>query len=146
MNRKGKWRVSVTVRSTVEVLVDADSYSEAQSRAAHGVSDEDLVGGTRMVTADVREEVEGPFVRGGWYDLHDVGDIVVFEARYGHRFTAAEIQALRTRLESTGLTVLDRWNGEGCGQVSFKCSGRTDMTRGARLPKSVYADVEAGEL
>jgi hypothetical protein len=139
--RKGKWRVSVRVFRSAEILVDADSYTEAQALARQ-VSDEDVAGGTRTVSVGVNEEIEGPFVRGGWYDLHEVGDVVCFRGRYGHAFTAAEIQVLRTRLETTGLTVREHWNGEGCDRVSFRCSGRTDMNEDARLPESVYEDVK----
>lgn len=139
--RKGEWKVSVSVCRTVEITVIADSWEEANDRA-HGLRDDEVIGGERTVSVDVLRETVGPFVRGGWYDLHDIGDVIVFECRHGHRFTSTEIATLQKRLTATGLEVIDSWNGPGCPSVSFRCLGRTDKRRSARLPESVYLDVE----
>lgn len=87
-------------------------------------------------------EIEGPFVRGGWYDLHGPGDVIVFSPKSGHRFTQRGIDLLAERLVGVGLTIVARWNGAGCDTVSFRCAGRTGTER--RLPESVYADPPDG--
>lgn len=65
-----------------------------------------------------------PFGGGPWYDLHGPGDVMVFERSTGNSFTADDVALLKRRIESLGLGVPDSWNGAGCNQVSYRCTGR----------------------
>lgn len=137
---KSKWKVRAQLCKTIHVVVEAADYSEARDIVAAFDDHNFDVSDERHVDADILEEIDGPFVSGGWYDLHSVGDVCVFNARYGTVFTEKDIELLSRRLTAVGLKVIRHWNGAGCRQVSFCCSGRTDMRSYARLPESVYAD------
>lgn len=129
-----KWRVDIkrTLRTTVEV--EAPDYSAAR-QAAYKLAcrpEADWPAGfVAEGQSDVRQQLGEPWCsswKHGWYDLHGPGDVVVVEAALGNRFTQADIDLLRARVEATGCTVIDSWNGAGCDTVSFQCgwSGKTE--------------------
>jgi len=127
-----KYVVKVTETTTWLVVVEGgDSAYEAADRAQ-------LPGSSVQVK---KEEQRTPVMQLGepwlrtaeWYDLHEPGDVVVFETAFGRGFSRLDLVVLQDRLESLGLRVLDRWNGGresatgrwlGVQTVSFRCDGR----------------------
>jgi hypothetical protein len=125
-----KWEVSLTFQAPrVTRTVEGEDWSEAHANA-HELAEKlaaeqgpDVVG-----HAEIMRQLGEPWVRafggGIWYDMHGPGDVICFERSTGNVFTAEDVQLLRDRLEATGLKVKDSWNGAGCNQVSYRCSGR----------------------
>ena len=67
--------------------------------------------------------IEGPLVASVQWSNHVVRDVILACAAIGYRLNEKECDGIRTRLESLGLTVVDRWN-VGSKVVSFRANGR----------------------
>lgn len=131
-----RWKVRVRRIETSVVEVEADDYFDAASMAKGLVCGATLPLGTDVVQisdgslvdadADVIAQLGEPWVAfptgGGWYSSAD--DVVVLKRAVGNRFTAEDVALLQSRIESTGLEVIDSWNGDGYSTVSFRCKGR----------------------
>jgi hypothetical protein len=119
-----KWRLRIEERRTMEILVDAPTSEEAHRIGAER-EDFDLYDHPLKRYVYVEQHLgEDGWVSGGWYDLHEPGNVVVFNRSIGNAFTNAEVTLLMWRLTDLGLHVVDTWNGEGCNNVSFMCEGR----------------------
>lgn len=121
-----KWQVEVIERRRHTVIVEADSWTDADTAATNKV--EDGHSSATRVDYDTRNHVQlgEPWAHScGWYDLHGPGDVVVVDRSHGNFFTGNDIAILRARLADIGLPAVEHWNGEGCGTVSFRCRGRT---------------------
>lgn len=119
MSDEREWEIEIVDRRSVCVRVQAASYGEARSAGEAA-----MVSGELGRHVNVMRAHGEPWVTGGWYDLHEVGDVVVCERAYGNGFTEEEVQLLQERLEEMGLTVVESWNGAGSDTVSFRCTGR----------------------
>lgn len=128
--RETAWviRVRETNERCVDMTVRAQSYEDAMAVGERAIV-ESIVPWEHRVRVDVKAQNGEPWVyfynsEDGWYDLHGPGDIIVMERALGHTFTQYDVDVLRERIESIGLTVASGWNGEGCDTVSFRCQGR----------------------
>lgn len=120
-----KWIVELEERRYVKIEVEATSWEEACRK---GDEYEDLSN-----TDYPLERYSSPVIQLGepwlrwmdWYDLHGPGDIICAEPAYGNKFTQADIDLLKERINTIdNLKVIDMWNGAGCGTVSYRVAGR----------------------
>lgn len=117
-----KWEVDIVVRFVERVVVDADDWSGAVDAAE--ATNVWIENSERVSDVSPVRQVGEPWATAQWYDLHGQGDVIVAKRAFGNVFTERDIALLKTRLEEIGLSVLDHWNGAGCGTVSFRCAGR----------------------
>lgn len=105
--------------------VEVPDYNHLYSAAIEAAKADTKVPFDYSTVAGSTVLLEGPWISThGWYDLHGPENIIVCERAIGNRYTADDIKLLRRRLKQIGLKVLEHWNGEGCGTVSFRCEGR----------------------
>lgn len=126
-----KYRVNMTRRVSVrrEFVVEAGSETEARQLAEKRMAlrVEPAPGAELSVSFDSHSitQLNGPWVYGGWYDLHGPDEIVVFTPAPGNFWRKGDVPLLRRRLERIGLKIVDSWNGNLNGtSVSFRCKGR----------------------
>lgn len=122
------WVMTITRKQFYKVTLQAEDSSAAWEAGINLVDDNPSlpheVGYVRGRMAQLGE----PWAYCcGWYDLHGPGKVIVVDRADGNAYTKEDIVILRQRLESIGLTVQDSWNGAGCGQVSFECTGRNGV-------------------
>lgn len=116
-----KYRVVVDIRKWVALEVEGADLGEVHA-AARKAAEEDTAPFT--YSTSLKTQIGEPWVYSrGWYDVNS-RDIVFIERATGNVFTAEDIAVLRRRLEQIGLCVRECWNGDGCDQVSFRCSRR----------------------
>ena len=123
---KQKWKVVVkaTIRHQLEVVVVAKDWSEARELSFIEARNKLKLPKTASIDGDCIQLGEPWVYSQGWYDLHGPSNVIVAKRATGNRFTREDIDLLSTRLNKIGFTVVDKWNGVGCPEGSFRCSGR----------------------
>jgi hypothetical protein len=139
-----EWTFDVALHIPKETFCcEGEDWSDAHSNAQE-VADKlaKKVGHGAQASVSITRQLGEPWVKpfGGhaWYDLHGPGDVICLERSTGNAFTQADIDLLKERIESCGLSVVDSWNGAGCGSVSFKLKGR-DPVDAPFTPEQVKA-------
>lgn len=131
--RSPRYEVSYTIRriETKQITVALNTKRDDLSvRAAVYQAVASTVPEGYELWIDNIRALNGPWVSGGWYDLHGPGDVMCFEPALGNKFQEGDRELLERRINDCGYEVVDRWNGTpGTDTVSFKCAKREGTER-----------------
>lgn len=137
-----RFQVRVQFDRVLNLEVEAESSDDAFERALR--ENRPRADEREHPAIDVVKQLGEPWVYGRWYDLHYIGDVIVFTRSLGNVFTKKEVDLLVKRLRDVGFEPKNHWNGERCDELSVRCAKRPKSARRAytRVPDSVCSPIE----